>query len=483
MSTQETLPSARSLGMGVQRPADGRVLVAAAVAAVLTDLAVRSGVAGVAGAVLVAAVVAGVLASGRLAGQAAGVVAAALPFGACLAVRDSPWLLLLDVLAIGGLLVLGASLASGGSVLDLSLPAVAVRALHAAGHGLAAPAFVAAPLDRRRSVAVLRGVGVASPLLVVLGLLLASADAVFAGLFRWWSPVPAIEHAVLLAVGAWGMAGLLRLSSAEGPPAPPRLACRLGHVEATVVLTSLVTLFAAFAGAQVVAAAGGARHVLETAGLTYAEYARSGFFQLLAVASITLVALVGLRAVTDVSDPLRRRRFTVLAEVAVALTLVIVAVALRRLDVYQEAYGLTMLRLYSSVFAVWVGVVLVLAGLTLARPATSAWLPAAAAGAGLVLLIVLNVVNPEAVVVGHNVDRAARTQKVDPGYLAQLSDDAVPELVRGLPRLPEPARTEVLAAVCADRQRPVEGWWGANASRRRAMDARRQVCRPGTLRR
>jgi hypothetical protein len=82
------------------------------------------------------------------------------------------------------------------------------------------------------------------------------------------------------------------------------------------------------------------------------------------------------------------------------------------------------------------------------------------------------------VVVRHNVDRAARTQAVDPAYLAELSDDAVPELVRALPRLLEPARTEVLASVCAGRETELVGWAAANMSRRRALDARRQVCRP-----
>ncbi len=484
MSMRLDTPS-RPMGLGVRRPADGRVLAAAAVAAVLTDLSVRSGVAGVAGTMLVIAVAAGVVVAGRVVGgQAAGIVAATVPFGIFLSLRMSPWLLPLDVLAIGGLLVLGASLAGGGSLFDLPIPNLVVRGIHALGHGIAAPAYVGAPLSRHRSAAVLRGVVLALPLLVVLGLLLASADAVFAGFFQWGSPEKAIIHAVLLAIGAWGMTGLLRVTAAERPPAAPALPFRLGHVETTVVLGSLLALFAAFAVAQVVVLAGGGRHVLETAGLTYAEYARTGFFQLLAVAGITLVALVGLRAVTDLSDPAYRLRFIVLAEAAIALTLVIVGVALRRLGLYQDAYGLTMLRLYSSVFAVWIGFVLVLAGGALAGLApTRAWFPGAAIVAGLTLLLGLNVLNPEAVVVRHNVDRAVRTQKVDPGYLTELSDDAVPTLVKALPRLPEPARTQVLAAVC-DAYRPAfDGWAAANTSRRRATDARRQVCRPEGVRR
>jgi len=103
--------------------------------------------------------------------------------------------------------------------------------------------------------------------------------------------------------------------------------------------------------------------------------------------------------------------------------------------------------------------------------------------AGLAFLLALNVADPEAVVVRHNVARAAKTQKVDPSYLAELSDDAVPALVAALPSLPEPARTEVVAAVCDAPQPEFTGWAATNTSRRRAADARRRVCQPVGLRR
>src|SRR5205085_4277547 len=99
---------------------------------------------------------------------------------------------------------------------------------------------------------------------------------------------------------------------------------------------------------------------------TYAEYARTGFFQLLAVAAITLAVLLGLRAATDLSAPADRRRFTILALSATSLTVVIVVVAIARLGLYEDAFGLTMLRLYSKVFAVWIGVVFLLLGVDLA---------------------------------------------------------------------------------------------------------------------
>jgi hypothetical protein len=319
----------------------------------------------------------------------------------------------------------------------------------------------------------------AAPVLVVLGVLLASADAVFAGFFSGWNLLTPIQHGVLLVVGAWGMAGLLRLASASPAPTLGRLAYRLGRTEATIVLGSVVILFAAFAVAQGVAASEGGRHVIETSGLTYAEYARTGFFQLLAVAAITLAVLLGLRAATDLSDPADRHRFTVLAETAVSLTLVIVVVAVVRLGLYEDAFGLTMLRLYSKVFAVWIGFVFVLLAVHLVGWGRGrAWLPSAAVAAGLVALFALNLANPEAVVVRHNVAFAERSGRFDPDYLAALSDDAVPALVAALPRLAPDARQVVLAQVCTmgSAGRTDRSWSSYNTARDAAIEARRSVC-------
>jgi len=94
-------------------------------------------------------------------------------------------------------------------------------------------------------------------------------------------------------------------------------------------------LFLGFAVAQLVALSEGGRRVIQTAGLTHAEYARTGLFQLLAVAAITLAIVLSLRAALDQPDPRIRRRFAVLAEVTVVLTLVVVFVAVRRLACMQ----------------------------------------------------------------------------------------------------------------------------------------------------
>lgn len=465
-------------------PADGRVVVAVVAAAVGTDLALRSGVTGAAGALLPAVVVAGLLGSGRVPNRRAWPVLVLAPlFGLWLSVRTSPWLLPLDVLTVGGLLALGASLAREGDPADLSIPNLCGRALHTLVHGVLSPAFLLRGLSRRRlpvnsTGAIIRGSILAAPLVCLLGLLLGSADPVFASFFRLPTDTADLfAHLVFLGMGAFGAAALLRMASAaafdlpEGGPRP------MGPVEAMTVLAALVILFAAFTVTQVVAAVGGAAYVDRTAGLSYATYARSGFFQLQAVAAITLAVLLALRATTKLETAAARMRFLLLSQAAVALTLVIVAGAVRRLWLYEQAYGLTMLRLCSTLFALWIGAVFLLLAASLAGLGRRrAWLAPAAAGLALAGLLLSNAANPEAIVVRRNVDRFGSSPELDGHYLVGLSDDAVPELMRSLPRLHPGTADFVREVVCLGDRRTEGGLWAYNASRDAAAEARRAGC-------
>lgn len=295
-----------------------------------------------------------------------------------------------------------------------------------------------------------RGLLLAAPVVLILGLLLATADPVFASWFRVGGAGDLVVHGIVLGIGAWAGGGLLRMASATAPGPLPVTGRRLGFVESVTVLGSLVALYAAFAVAQLVALAGGAQKVLDTTGLTYAEYARSGFFQLLAVATLTLGILLAVRAAVDLSTPIRQRAFLFLAEAAVVLTLAIVVVAVRRLHLYEQAYGLTLLRLFSSVFALWVGGVFVLLAASLAGVHRQRrWLVSAAISFGLVCVVALNIVNPERLVVARNVDHYLKSGKLDVDHLAGLSDDAVPALVGALPRLDAVTGAAVEERLCA----------------------------------
>jgi hypothetical protein len=308
--------------------------------------------------------------------------------------------------------------------------------------------------------------------------LLASADAVFASFFQVpFAPGTAIGHVVLVALGVLLVAPLL-IEAVEADHTEPAPTSVLGTIETTVLLTGVVVLYAAFAAAQVVAALGGADHVLDTADLTYAEYARTGFFQLLAVAGLTLLLLLGVRGTVRPAGRPARRSLVLLAEATVALTLVIVGVAVRRLDLYDDVFGLTMLRLSSTVAAWWIGAVFVLVGLAVAGVRRDHdWLAGAVTVVSLATLIGFNAVNPEAVVVRHNVARSTTEVPFDASYLTSLSDDAVPSLEDALDDLDPAGADRTTTAICAGGDTdPDDGPLAWNLSADRAQDVRDRLC-------
>jgi len=115
-----------------------------------------------------------------------------------------------------------------------------------------------------------------------------------------------------------------------------------------------------------------------------------------------------------------------------ALTLVVVASALHRMDLYQQAYGFTVLRVLVDAFELWLGLLVVLvlvAGVRL----SGWWIPRAALVSAAVLVLVGGLADPEAWVAQRNLDRYSTTGKVDLDYLRSLGPDATPVIAVGLP--------------------------------------------------
>jgi hypothetical protein len=384
------------------------------------------------------------------------VAAAAVLFAIWLCLRASAWLLVPDIATALVLLAIAASLSVRGSLFDLGFAEVFARGFSAGLHGIAGLPFVAGPIVRTRSrisvlAPVTRGVVIAIPIAVVMAVLLASADPIFASFFNVnFDFSRLLLDVVFVLVGALAVAGLLRLAAAEPMDRVDGPTWRLGTTEAVVVLAILDTIFAAFAIAQAIGASGTGAETLRSAGVTYSDYARSGFFQLLWVAGITLVVLVVFSRVTGFTHRRGKLTFLALAEGAIALTLLIVLVASERLSLYEDAYGFTMLRLYSHVFAGLVAVVFLLLAADLAGWFSQRqWFVGLSTICALALLVGLNVTNPEALVVGLNVDRANRAQTIDAQYLRELSSDATPALLASRSKVDPALWPDLKAAACA----------------------------------
>src|SRR5262249_21494937 len=161
----------------------------------------------------------------------------------------------------------------------------------------------------------------------------------------------------------WIVIGLARAASAKRPLSALLPAPSFGTVEAGLILGALCGFYLAFVAAQLVALSDGGHHVLVIEGLTYAQYARSGFFQLLACAALPFVFLLAGGA----CPILARRGFPGLSGLPFALTFLVVVVATRGLQLYGVALGLTLLRLACLAVAGWMGGVFLLLGASFPR--------------------------------------------------------------------------------------------------------------------
>ncbi len=173
-------------------------------------------------------------------------------------------------------------------------------------------------------------------------------------------------------------------------------------------------------------------HVLHTAGLTYAEYAREGFAQLLVAAALTLAVAAAALRWSEAVTPARRRLLRVLLGVLCALTLVVLASALHRLGLYQDAFGATRLRFAAHAALLYVGALLVLLLAALATRRERHF-PRGATLATALALGAFVLADPDRRIGERNVERFAQTGQIDTDYMQSLSADATPALIR-LPR-------------------------------------------------
>ncbi|WP_079277628.1 DUF4153 domain-containing protein [Streptomyces sp. CB03234] len=319
---------------------------------------------------------------------------------------------------------------------------------------------------------VLRTIGVAVGLLIVFGALFAGADAAFADLLGSLTPdVSATDgpwHSLLFALGLVGALAAARTAAA--PLRWDRLKARPGRprarLEWALPLIVLNLLFAVFNAVQLTVLFGGYEKVLSQTGLTYAEYARQGFWQLLWATLLTL-AVIALALRWAPRDGARDRALvrSVLGTLCL-LTLVVVASALRRMDLYVDAYGLTRLRISVAAMELWLGLVIVLIMAAGVLGARRLHLPRAVAVSAAAGVLAFGLVSPDGLVAERNVQRYERTGQIDIGYLDGLSADAVP----ALDRLPEPLRSCALANIAGTLDADETPWYAVSRGETRAQD-------------
>ena len=410
-----------------------------------------------------------------------GTAALAVALGLSTLWRATEWLSVLAVLVAGVLAAAAltrATKVSGIIASVASWPLSGLRGLPLLGRTITATS------THGMLWPVLRTAAVSLVALVLFGGLFASADAIFGS---WASTiVPDLRwDSVIARAFVFVMVGGVTLAGCYLALNPPKVDAILAPAtrfvrrwEWGVPVGFVIALFAGFLLAQASATIRGHEYVRETTGMSYADYVHQGFGQL-TFATMLMLVVVGLTlrkaAKATAADRLTLR---IMLGTLCLLTLAVVASALWRMHLYQQAYGFTTLRLFVDGFELWLGLI-VLGVLVSLGPLSTRWLGRGALVTGALMMLVLIGMNPDAWVARHNIERFASSGELDAAYLASLSEDAVPTIADS--DLPEDLKScivhippSISPAALPEPQRP-DDWLELNLGRQRAVDARESV--------
>ncbi|MCC6905355.1 MAG: DUF4173 domain-containing protein [Anaerolineae bacterium] len=379
-------------------------------------------------------------------------------------VRAAPLLVLLNTSGTLILLALLVVSLTGGRLFDLDFGGYLLRLLESLLAAILPVPLLIRALDRLRHHSagergvvarqVVIGVAIALPILLVFTALLASADLIFdnmvQGVLRSLRIPDFVGHIMVTLLLSWCVVGLFAVAlrrgsgaasdeagqeaaKAENPASESvsglvqRLRRLIGVVESSVVLFSIDALFLLFVAIQFAALFGG-EAFLRSQGLTYSEYARRGFFELVAVAILTLSLILVLDFITHRETRKHYRLFVIGSTVMVAASIVMLVSAFLRMNLYEIAYGFTRLRLHTHIFMVWLGLLLVYFAILLALRRTRL-LASGVLIFSLGFAATLDILNPDAFIVQQNLRRYAAGEVLDVAYLGSLSSDATPGLL------------------------------------------------------
>lgn len=295
----------------------------------------------------------------------------------------------------------------------------------------------------RNLLSALVGVVIFFPILALVVNLLVSADAAFESLlsnFKFSLSVDAVEYLVEIILGIpvacyiYGIVygnlkkrhtGYISVASMDKQALGLRFAPKVPVFSGLTVLNGIYLLFFIAQGSYLFSAF--ASHLPET--MTYAEYARRGFFELCGVAAINLMVIGVAYLITKrnedqvVSKGLKAEILTICG-----FTVLLIGTALSKMGLYIHYYGLTQLRVYTTWFMALLLFMFVIVALRQFLKFNGSKIVII----GFVLsFLVLTYGNVDGMIAKYNIDRyrEGTLLSVDTQALMDLSDGAVPHMV------------------------------------------------------
>jgi hypothetical protein len=336
-----------------------------------------------------------------------------------------------------------------------------------------------AKVHKSSYIPILRGFILSLPILIIFLLLLSSADLIFKeyinsffdfsvapeSIFRWGL----IGFVTSLFIGAYALI-FMPTSAAETKPTHSTKKFDLGTTESSIILGSVSLLFFVFVAIQLAYLFGGSDQIAST-GYTYAEYARKGFFELIVVAAISLLLIWTIKKTTSFRTTSQRLVFKWLSAILMVEVTVIMLSAHMRLNLYEEAYGFTMLRLLSHLFIAWLAFAFVLLLVHIVMEKNEKNFALHLFISALCFFALINLINPDDFIARQNIDRFNSVGKIDLYYLSNLSEDAVP-VISGLLEHPNKDLQKSAASIMQKQKQftvnHIANWQSTNLARQRA---------------
>lgn len=288
---------------------------------------------------------------------------------------------------------------------------------------------------------VLLGIVLAIPILALFLLLLSSADLAFkdiiSRIFSYEFITDSIIITIWSALGTWFVLGTLyylvvmKKLDSKVKQIKIKLSSRF-FVESVTILSLVEILFLIFNIVQIAYLFGGER-MISGDGYNYSEYARKGFFELIAVAVIALILIASIFKIKSTKTRVQEVAIRIIGIVGLVELLPMTISAFYRLYMYENAYGFTRLRVYSHLFILYLIVVFIWFFVKF-----STRLKERLFLYGLLLisvgsLVVASYINVDGAIARINIDRykddTNQEKELDLEYLHTLSYDATLELI------------------------------------------------------
>lgn len=297
----------------------------------------------------------------------------------------------------------------------------------------------AAPKERvqgnRTGRNILIGIAVSIPILLFIVPLLSSADMAFDYYIRNISSLFNIRnfgslpgHIILVSVVflyIFGYAWSFKFSDEEKTYSTPKCG---GIIDSTIIVTVLIMInivYLLFSVVQFSYLYGGSGL---PQGFTYAEYARRGFFELVAVTIINFFILIISMNLSKREKPVQARTVNISLSILAGFTFNMLFSAHYRLSLYEQSYGFTELRVYVHIFMLFMCMVFAAALFRIWNDKVPLFKVSMVCA--VTIFTMLNLVNVDRIIALKNIERYRKTGKIDVPYLAGLSYDAVPEIIK-----------------------------------------------------